>query len=55
MLWQRLHPLGLELRLDVNGEAVRTDGGARQRATVKPGYGDQGDQKRVVKKAAKKR
>ena len=24
VLWQRLHPLGLELRLDVNGDTMRT-------------------------------
>lgn len=24
MCWQRLHPLGFELRLDVNGDTLRT-------------------------------
>jgi len=37
------------------GRSQRADRARTAKTTVKPGHGDQGDRKRVVKKAAKKK
>ena len=44
--WSEMDDVSLSLGTDLRRAA---------KTTVKPGYGDQGDRKRVVKKAAKKR
>ena len=41
--------------MDDVGRSLTADRARKARKTVKPGFGDQGDQTRVVKKAAKKR
>ena len=48
-------PAGQWTEMDDIGRSQKTDKARKARTTVGPGYGDQGDQARTPKRAAKKR